>query len=683
MNRWSPGGVLRLRAFALALLLGLGCVATGPTAGGPEPVLLVVLDPLSRELACACVQGFGQRNYRLLAARLESALRQRVAIEFSDDLAETLARAGANREVIIIGDRSTVAHGAQQAGLVSRPVAELTDAAGETTLAAAFIVRGGDSAQSLKDIGGRKILFGLPESDGKNSVAVAALRTAGIELPAKPERRAVYTDAALDMLDSSATPPSVAVVPAYALRLMVGCGSVRPGEMKQIATTQAVPFITVFLADAIGAEKRGKILTTLLGIKSDAKLLQALESRDGFRLLAGASLGRADDWPDWRGPARDGRVPKLPERLPSEPKIVWKKAAMTGGLAGLTVCEGRLILAERDFAEEHDLYRCLNADTGELLWLAQFPAPGKLDDGQSPRAAPVFHAGRVYLLGAFGELRCVNAATGKVLWKRHLPREFKAVLPTWGMCSPPLVVDDLLIVNPGGTNASLAALDCATGRTRWTSPGGPAAYAAFICAELGGRRQIVGYDQHSLGGWDVRTGERLWTLVPPAEGDFNVPTPIALDNGLLVATENNGTRLYRFDQAGRIVPQPVCAAAGLSPDTTTPVVTGGRVFGVSRGLHCLDLEGALRPVWQRDDAALRDHASLLADAERVLVVTMGGELLLLDARAAQCRIVSRLRLFPDDEDVYAHPALAGSRLYLRGASSVLCVDLQPGEPRQN
>lgn len=683
MNRWLQSGVVRLRAFALVLLLGLGCVATGPTAGGPEPALLVVLDPLSRELACACVKGFGQRNYRLLAARLESALRQRVAIEFSDDLSETLTRTGANREIIVIGDRSTVAHGARQAGLASRPVAELTDAGGETTLAAAFIVRGGDSAQSLKDIGGRKILFGLPEADGKNAVAVTALRAAGIEPPAKPERRAVYTDATLDMLDSTAAQPPVAVVPAYALRLMEGCGSVRPGEMKQIGMTQPVPFITVFLADAIGAEKRAKILTALLGIKSDAKLLQALESRDGFRLLAGASLGRADDWPDWRGPARDGRVPKLPERLPAEPKVVWKKAAMTGGLAGLTVCEGRLILAERDFADEHDVYRCLNADTGELLWLAQFPAPGKLDYGQSPRATPVFHAGRVYLLGAFGELRCVNAATGKVLWKRHLPREFKAELPTWGMCSPPLVVDDLLIVNPGSTNASLAALDCATGRTRWTSPGGPAAYAAFICAELGGRRQIVGYDQHSLGGWDARTGTRLWTLVPPAEGDFNVPTPIALDNGLLVATENNGTRLYRFDPAGRIVPQPACTFAGLSPDTTTPVVTGGRVFGVSRGLHCLDLEAALRPIWQREDAALRDHASLLADAERVLVVTMSGELLLLDARAGQCRIVSRLRLFPDDEDVYAHPALAGSRLYLRGASSVLCVDLQPGEARRN
>src|SRR6185369_473196 len=106
-------------------------------------------------------------------------------------------------------------------------------------------------------------------------------------------------------------------------------------------------------------------------------------------------------------------------------------------------------------------------------------------------------------------------------------------LPMWGMCSTPLIVDDLLIVNPGSANASLAALDGATGATRWVTPGLHAAYSAFICAEPGGRRQIVGYDRHSLGGWDVKTGKRLWKVVPPTEGDFNVPTPVAVDGGIV------------------------------------------------------------------------------------------------------------------------------------------------------
>ena len=350
---------------------------------------------------------------------------------------------------------------------------------------------------------------------------------------------------------------------------------------------------------------------------------------------------------------------------------------MTGGLAGLSVSDGRLIIAERDFTDEYDYYRCLNADTGELLWQVAFPASGRLDYGQSPRATPVMHDGKAYLLGAFGGLRCVNVADGSTVWERDLPREFQAKLPTWGMCSTPLVVDDLLIVNPGGPDASLVALDCATGRTRWATPGRPAAYSAFICGEFGGRRQIVGYDQDSLGGWDVKTGERLWQLVPPTEGDFNVPTPIAVDGGVVVSTENNGTRLYRFDDSGRIIPEPAGQYGDLAPDTSTPVVTGGRVFGAHGGLHCLDARDGLRPVWRSDDATLGDYASLIADDRRVLVVTMGGELILLDATAdaSASAIVSRVRVFEDDVEVYSHPALVGTRLYIRGGSSVVCIDL--------
>jgi outer membrane protein assembly factor BamB/ABC-type phosphate/phosphonate transport system substrate-binding protein len=665
----------RLVATVLALCLGVGSVFGKP----PEQIILVVMDPLAKELACACVKGYGQRDYRKLAARLEKALKQSVSVEFSDDLSETMALAKLGQQVIVVGEQSRMVQSAKKAELKCHPICELTDPDGNTTLTGSFIGKASDSARELKDLGGRKVFFGLAESDENHAATRAALRAAGVESPAVLEKHASYSDAALDILDSGSALSPVAVIPSYALRLLEGCGSVKPGELKVIGATQPLPFITVFVADNIPAEKEQKILKTLLDIKSDAKLLKAMESRDGFRPVKANSGGSqacaAPDWPDWRGPGRDGHVPRLPARLPEHTKFLWKKAAMTGGLAGLSVSGGRLILAERDFGDEHDVYRCLNADTGELLWRVQFPARGKLDYGQSPRATPVIHEGRAYLLGAFGDLRCVNLANGKVIWKRQLMREFKAELPTWGMCSPPLVVDDLLIVNPGGTNASLVALDCVTGRTRWTTPGFPAAYSAFICAEFGGRRQIVGYDQQSLGGWDVKTGARLWQLVPPTEGDFNVPTPIAVDGGVLVATENNGTRLYRFDESGRIIPKPAAEFAGLAPDTTTPVVTCGRVFGAHLGLHCLEVQNGLKQVWHREDDALGDYATLIADDERVLVITLGGELILLDGRSEQCTIISRLRVFADDVEVYSYPALVGNRLYVRGGSSVVCVDL--------
>ena len=214
-----------------------------------------------------------------------------------------------------------------------------------------------------------------------------------------------------------------------------------------------------------------------------------------------------------------------------------------------------------------------------------------------------------------------------------------------------------------------------TGRTRWSTPGFPAAYSSFICGEFGGRRQIVGYDQHSLGGWDVKTGERLWQLVPPMEGDFNVPTPIAVAGGVILATEHNGTRFHRFDESGRIIPKPAGEFAYLAPDTATPVVTCGRVFGAHGGLRCLDVRNGLKPVWHSDEDMLGDHATLIADNERVLVITLSGELILLDGKADECAIISRLRVFNDDVEIYSHLALVGTRLYVRGGSSVACVDL--------
>ena len=665
--------ILRRGSTMLALLLAAGIAAGNPAKDKPEPIMLVVMDPLAKEMACACVKGYGQRDYRKLAAQLQTALKQRVSIDFSDDLAESMKGVGPGREVIVVGDQSLVMHGAKKAGLKCHPVCELTDADGNTTLTGLFIARSGDPAKELKDVVGRKVFFGLGDADEEFDASMAALRAVGAEASASPEKRISYSDAAMNVLDSKLSPAPVAVIPSYALPLIEGCGSVQPGSLKVIGKTAPVPFITLFISDTIPAEKEEKLLKTLTGIKADAKLLKAMESRDGFRPLpkAGADAG----WPDWRGPARDGHVPRLPARLPATAKFVWKKAAMSGCLAGLSIGEGRLILAERDFDEEHDVYRCLNPDNGELLWLIEFPTHGKLDYGQSPRATPVIHEGKAYLLSAFGGLRCVSLADGRVIWERDLPREFKAKLSPWGMCSTPLLVDDLLIVNPGGTNASVVALDCETGRTRWTTPGSPAAYASFICGEFGTRRQIVGYDQYSLGGWDVKTGKRLWELVPPAKGDFNVPSPIAADGGIVVATENNGTRLYRFDESGRIIPKPAAEYADLAPDTVSPVVTCGRVFGAHEGLFCLDLRQGLKPVWHREETALGDHMTLIADDERMLVMTLRGELILLDGRADTCAIISRLRLFDDDVEVYSHLALAGTRLYARGGSSVVCVDL--------
>lgn len=269
-------------------------------------------------------------------------------------------------------------------------------------------------------------------------------------------------------------------------------------------------------------------------------------------------------------------------------------------------------------------------------------------------------------------------ATGRVLWKKDLTAEYPPAREmTWGLCASPLIVDGKLVVCPGGSDALLVALDPATGAVAWKSQGGPASYGSFVLADLGGRRQIVGLDADSLGGWDAATGKRLWRIEPAIKGEFNVPTPVVAGGFVIVATEANGTRAYRVGPGGVPDPTPAFRYEKMAPETASPVVAAGRLFGLPGGLHALDIATGLKPAWVGADDALGDHAALLASESRVLAVTTKAEALLIDATAPAFRVLGRLSLIDDEDGLYSHPALVGTTLYVRGSDAVYAFALKP------
>src|SRR5205085_1445939 len=145
---------------------------------------------------------------------------------------------------------------------------------------------------------------------------------------------------------------------------------------------------------------------------------------------------------------------------------------------------------------------------------------------------------------------------------------------------------------------------------------------------------------------------------------------------IVVTTENNGTRLYRFRPGGTIDPTPAGQYQPLNPDTHTPVAVGNRLFGVwADRLHCLDLANDLKPLWTGEDKMFGDFTVLFASDDRLLAVGMESELLLIDATADRFKPLGRMKLLDDDGGGYAHPAIVGNRLYYRGGDMVLCVDL--------
>ena len=207
------------------------------------------------------------------------------------------------------------------------------------------------------------------------------------------------------------------------------------------------------------------------------------------------------------------------------------------------------------------------------------------------------------------------------------------------------------------------------------------AYASFIVATLGGVRQLVGYDETTLGGWDIATGDRLWTLKPKHDSDFNVPTPVTANGKLIVATENNGTRIYSFDDKGSIIKEPIATNNVLAPEISTPIVVGRRLFCVSDHLYCLDLNSDLRSIWMADDVAFGDSAQLIASENRLLILGLGGEILLIDPTQPSFNVISRLSLFDESlskrTQLLSYPALVGTRLYVRGENELVCVEIDP------
>jgi len=387
-------------------------------------------------------------------------------------------------------------------------------------------------------------------------------------------------------------------------------------------------------------------------------------------------------WGDWRGPGRKGIYDGLPQTLPAEPKVLWRVGLAAKSLGPVTATETQVIVSDKDELGMSDVWRCLDAKTGKELWTHSYDAPEKMDYTNAPRAAAVIEGDRVYLLGAFGDLYCVCLDNGQEMWSVKFREAFTPEIPTWGYCGTPLIVDDKLIVQTMAPAAAVVAIDKMTGKVVWKTPGDEPGYGALIVGTFGGKRQIVGHDRHTIGGWDVETGKRLWTVKPPEPNDYNVPTPIDLGDGrVLIATENNGTRIYAFNADGTIITEPKALHEDLLPDSSTPVVLDGRVWGAgSEGAYCLDLNDNLKTLWSDEDDPFVDYTMFVGGKGRVLIITKGGLIALMPSRPKPTDTPTWIRVFqgtPDGEpEVWSHPAFVDGRMYLRSRNEIVCLPLK-------
>jgi outer membrane protein assembly factor BamB len=370
--------------------------------------------------------------------------------------------------------------------------------------------------------------------------------------------------------------------------------------------------------------------------------------------------------------------------LPSSASFLWTTRLSSDGLGGLAVAGGVVVAGCRDITDTRDIFYCLDAGTGAIRWQFQYPAPCSFDYGNSPRATPVIAGDRVWTMGAAGHVHCLELETGNIVWQKNVALEFQTPHLEWGLAGSPLLVDGKLIVQAGGRGACLVALDAMTGDAVWTSDPGLPGHSSFITAAIGGRTQLIGYDEASLGGWDLDTGKRLWGVIPKVKGDFNVPTPVLVGNRLVASTENNATRLYEFTASGELNPAPVAQNKKLTPDSSSLVAMGSRVYGLTDGLFCLDTESGLAEKWVVDHAHLIGYGSVIAcpPLKRLLVLTLDCHLLLVEDLDSTGRVLSDLALTQGDAETHSHPAIVGDLIYVRLGRSLSALRLTDDRPER-
>lgn len=412
----------------------------------------------------------------------------------------------------------------------------------------------------------------------------------------------------------------------------------------------------------------------------DQQLAEHLQS-------AGPEIGGADltisptDSPAYRGLAGDGVTPQvtLSDTWETIPKTLWRHP-VGGGHAGVAVAGNSAITLEQRGEEE--VIVCYDRNTGAERWTVAYPARFHHTEpmgGDGPRSTPTIAAGRVYTLGATGELLCLDGATGARIWQKNVLQDNGAKNLEWGLSTSPLVIGSRVIVNCGvdpsnNTNQAVAAYDCTTGEKLWASGSHPAGYASPLRATLDGVEQVVVFDGGGLGGYDPATGAELWRHPWRSDMGMNSAQPLVVgENRLFVSSEKaNGCAVVdvRRGSDGKWTVQEVWKNRALAVRFSNPVLDAGYLYGLTDGrLICVDVASGQRR-WREGDFG---NGQMVRAGGLLVLTSESGEIALVTPNPQEFDERARFPLF--SHRTWNVPALAGKQLFVRNHHEMAVLEL--------
>ena len=406
-------------------------------------------------------------------------------------------------------------------------------------------------------------------------------------------------------------------------------------------------------------------------------------------IVAVAISSRGDDWPQWRGPNRDGisQEKGLLQRWPhAGPKLVWKAADNGSGYSTPAVVGDRLYLLAND-GLKNEFVAAISAGDGKRIWstrLGNVGQPNQKPSFPAARSTPTVEGDVLYALGSDGDLACLDTDSGKIRWRKHLRNDFGGKPGTWAYAESPLIDGETLVVTPGGREATLIALHKKTGEVIWKSPvpgGDEAAYASALAVEVGGIRQYVQLLQKGLVGVEAKTGKFLWRFDKPVSRyNANIPTPVFGDGVAYAGSAGTGAGAVQLKaRDGGVAAELLYFEASLPTAIGGAVKVGDYLYGTTgSALLCLEFRtGQVK--WK--ERALGAASICYADG-RLYLHGENGAVALVEASPAGYR--EQGRFTPPDppkrinrmEKAWAYPVVAGGKLYLRDHGCLWCYEIR-------
>ncbi len=394
-----------------------------------------------------------------------------------------------------------------------------------------------------------------------------------------------------------------------------------------------------------------------------------------------AAVRVQEDWPDWRGPHRDGisqETGLLVDWRTRKPKVLWQRALGTG-FSSISVAKGRLYsMASVDDVE---YAFCLSAEDGQTIWkVASASTYGDSYGGDGPRSTPVVDGDRVYTLGASGLLMCLEATTGKLHWKRNVLENFGAKNIRWGVSTSPLLDGDRLLVNVGAKGASIVAFHKRTGKVIWKALDDVAGYSSPIKINISGPgrkvSELIFFCGRALVGLSPQDGAEHWRHKWITTNEMNIATPIYDPSTRLLfvsASRNTGRcSAYRLSAQGETIrSEPVYTNKQMRNHYNGCVLVEGHIYGFDNAvLKCLKLETG-EVMWEDRTVG---KGSLLAAQGHLFVLGEKGDLAVVEANPKRYREKGRIKAL-DSNRAWTPPALAHGRLYVRDLVNIACIDI--------